>query len=319
MANKYYYKTNDLNNFLNGTNKEDSINFTGFPGSNVLTDATANANDAILRPLALPFKNGNNNLNSYRYAKYKDFYETTIGAKQLLSTHAPAGTSHVSGILIGGGGGGGCQGGGNNPLEGSSRSGSGGGGGGSGAQVFFYNYPYSSNFSVQVGQGGDAAINGLNGQIYKNKGNTGGFGYNTILFNNSNNTSNNTPIFMAEGGKGGEGGDPATANANAQTVGDGGVAGVVYKIANASFYTPTATCTKNSGVTGQNGSVWNGSVASGGIGGDLSRLTTADSDYPYGRGGTGGTSSGVGSGAGANNGYGSTGNNGFARIYYLIE
>jgi len=297
----YNYKGINIGTFLAGTNRGDDIGYLSFPGTNNIADVNANANDGILRPLGFDYLNNSSLISNNRYAAYSDFYASN---KQTIS--APAGTTHISGILIGGGGGGGGQGGGNNPDKGSDRTGAGGGGGSSGVQGFFFKYPYSSNLAIKVGSGGDKGT-----VAYKTNGGAGQVGGDTILYNN------NDAIFTVKGGKGGAGGASASANANGSPGGSGGAkqTGSSAVTANSvTKYTPSASCTINESVAGQNGS---DITFNGGAGGALSYLINPGNNY--GRGGNGGSANGAGSGAGANDDPGNPGNNGFCRIYYLIE
>ena len=311
----YYYKNRNIDNFLAGGNN-DTINdkfLPNFPGTNNYSSVDANADDTILHPLNFSYTYGTDakQVSTVRYAAFQDFTEPGIFS---YLSEAPVGTTYISGIFIGGGGGGGASGGGNNPEYGTDRAGAGGGGGASGTQAFIYKYPYYSYLRVYIGSGGDGGV-----CAYKKTGTSGNTGGSTVLYK-YNGFLNYSNLFAVSGGVGGGGGTPGSANANGSNPGDGGSNNTVpYSPSPFSYiYTnSSAGYTINKDIKGNDGDVWNGTIAIGGTGGVLSRLLNNSSNY--GNGGQGGSANGTGSGSGANDGNGIKGNQGFCRIYYLIE
>ena len=330
----YYYKGNNIANFVvSGDTSSNIVGtnvgtvYTSFPGS-------SNTQEQIFKPLNFGYNYTDYtvvhteaddiysyfvvSLNSLRGANYQDFL-TSDGVDVQCILSPPANTTHISGILIGGGGGGGGAGGGNNPSSGSDRAGSGGGSGGSGAQVFFYKYPYNSNLRIVLGSGGTGGT-----CTYKQNGSNGSSGNATYLIN----SSNTTLLILANGGSGGSGGISGSANAHASTAGAGGAGGSAdFKNNTANTYLPVGSCTKNAGVTGNNGSLYS-STNNKSEGGksvqpvnldNVGKVYSVNGAPNWGTSGSGGTNTGTGSGSSANSGNGSNGTNGYARIYYLIE
>lgn len=300
----YNYKGINISSFLAGTNQNDTVGYNSFPGTNNIADVGSNYDTALIRPLTLNYMYQDKDLRSFRFAKYSDFAYTTSGDRQSLSP--PAGTTHISCLLIGGGGGGGAGGGGNNPDRGGDTAGQPGGGGGSGAQVFIYKLQYDPNFRVIVGGGGARG-----NASYRTIGNAGASGNRSELTY----ASANTPaVTYANEGGGGSGGAGGSANADGSFVGSGGGHGN----ASGKRDNPTAiNATTNTGVAGSGGTLWNGSRGEGGAGGKLNKLLSTATDY--GAGGQGGTTVARGSGDVANQAHGTAGTHGFCRIYYLIE
>ena len=305
MNTNYKHSSRAISDFVAGTINSTINGYTSFPGTNVLADVSGNYDTLMIRPLNFSYQHDSVDLNLSRFAKYQDFTYTTNLAEQAISTNAPTGTTHISGVLIGGGAGGGAGGGGNNPDVGSDTAGAAGGGGGSGAQLFFYKLAYASTLKVIIGGGGGGgtcayktlAIAGTAGNVSKIK------------------YSGGVDIYSANSGNGGNGGASGNANTDGGTVGTGGSSGnaVGTPLHNP---TPGISATTNTGVGGASGNVWNGTVANGGSGGSLNKLLNTAN---YGNGGAGGTVNGRGSGATSNDSNGASGNNGFCRIYYLIE
>jgi hypothetical protein len=300
------YKRNDkpISDFVAGTNQSDTNGYTAFPGTNLRAQVNGNYDTLLLRPLPFKYSYQSTDLNLSRFAKYQDFtYNTSNTTEQSISTAAPSGTTHISGVLIGGGGGGGAGGGGNNPGQGSDRAGQPGGGGGSGAQLFFYKLPYNNTIKVIIGSGGANA-----NCVYKQNGDVGGVGYRTSLINNG------TFAYHANGGGYGNGGACGNANTHGNFVGTGGSKGN----ADGTVHTPNPSiaASTNTGNIGGDGIAWNDTIGSGGSGGSLNLLL---GNVAYGKGGDGGTTNGTGEGASANDGHSQSGNAGFCRIYYLIE
>ena len=306
MNSNYKHSSRPISDFVAGTSNSTINGYTSFPGTNVLADVNGNYDTLMIRPLNFSYQHDSVDLNLSRFAKYQDFTYTTDLAEQAISTNAPTGTTHISGVLIGGGAGGGAGGGGNNPDDGGDTAGAAGGGGGSGAQLFFYKLAYASTLKVIIGGGGGGGT-----CAYKTNGTPGSAGTSsTIKYSSGNN------VYQANSGGIGNGGSRGNANNDGTTVGTGGSTGnaVGTPLHNP---TPGISATTNTGVGGASGNVWNGTVANGGSGGSLNKLLNTATNY--GNGGAGGTVNGRGSGATANDSNGASGSSGFCRIYYLIE
>jgi hypothetical protein len=311
----YYYKGYNIANFVDGSSTTTDISnilTRIFEGGGVISSnyysvvyykfpgTENNTTETILKPLDFMYKFLNftetqdydggitppsatsASVHTLRNAAYQDFNYLTSSTTQ-QSLNAPAGTTHISAIVIGGGGGGGRGG-----NSGGGLNGIGGGSGGTGGQGFLYKYTYNSNLKVVVGSGGAAGTNGVKSYI----------------------TNGSTEIITANGGSLGTNGTTTVA-------GVGGNGGSVTTVSGTQVYVPASNCTKNTGLKGNNGSGrTGGSMKSLLFLNDIGNIYGSNSGAG-GSGGLGGIAGGIASAAFGSNG--NQGSSGFVRVFYLIE
>jgi hypothetical protein len=310
MAGKYFYKGLDINELIEdgGTTTPSGANyFTGFPKcriSNLTTNFESCGLEGFIKnytyqntSIETPSEIGtplNSNINKIvaKYTTYTD--NSAINSSVYFNTNRviipPPFCNHISAVCCGGSGGGGGGGGRGYksifPIELVTNGGD-GGDGGAGGYAAVERVPVNDTIFLTIGQGGSGEPGGKNASGWQiesgDSGWSGSDGHETIL------KIGNKTIITANGGGGGSGGGSGNVTSN------GG-----------------------SGSRGSNGNGYVNPNNYGGIAYYENEISQKVPSFDNNAGGGGGLGYDDNSFSGGPSG-GSDGNNGFCRIYFLIQ